>query len=441
MSSTRDDTIEIEMPNPLPDIFGQVTNFDTRMLNIGSEMMEAQLRERPYLPSTQHTHEVGDIVIGKLNTPTYKTILPNIQGTVLATLPNYQIEIQRIDSARKYTVPGSHFNTVHKAKDAQTKKVSRNTSRLVSLGSTLWVQEQYKKDMMKLRGESVLLKRDESNSYIGQIYKGIIVDIQPHTEDPLTIEKTIFVLHVDGISEVYKAKYFQFEIDRNINVPVKAIYKYVADAINTGRPQEIKNAEYKIRDARSAKQDYEKRAKEYADKLEEQEKILATLQKNDKTYTEKSLAEQFAMIKKHAHIEKAYISVDGNIIVITKMLEALDGNTLKPLDRRFGRMIIRLHYDKNGGSYSIKASNMDFASASGREHPNISTDDNTICWGNNGTEVLSMLQTGSIYLLVDFMITFFSLFPHPSGSPYTNPIEWLNNLQPNTNIKFLEEEI
>ena len=163
----------------------------------------------------------------------------------------------------------------------------------------------------------------------------------------------------------------------------------------------------------------------------EVKKQLSTMKKEeiDPSFIIKTLKE----IKGHSKVQDAYFSVKGSLIVITKMLVGVDPKTdREDPTKEIGRLAFSI---STPITEHIGVINLDFAAFRhiGHEsrqweypycHPNIDAGLN-ICWGENRPDVRKFHRAAQYYQLVDFMITFFSLFPHDSGSPYFDHDEWM----------------
>lgn len=125
-------------------------------------------------------------------------------------------------------------------------------------------------------------------------------------------------------------------------------------------------------------------------------------------------------LKTHKKIEWAFLGQDGNLYFQTYMLCAMDPKTNKEDKRKpVGRFAMCI----NPVGYNVTAWNLDYA-YQGQGHPNLEGAGG-ICLGSNGTLVANLAKEGRFFELADFMILFFSLFPHDTGSPYVPHMEWL----------------
>lgn len=135
--------------------------------------------------------------------------------------------------------------------------------------------------------------------------------------------------------------------------------------------------------------------------------------------TTSDLKEIINDISHNKRIDWAMLTKQGHIIAQTIPLFAFSKKlNQERKDKPIGRFVFYL----NPRYSEIKAVNLDY-SYSGHGHPNLNRDH--ICLGSNATPFTNLLQTGKFYDLLDELVTFFTLFPHDSGSPYVRHSDWL----------------
>ncbi len=180
--------------------------------------------------------------------------------------------------------------------------------------------------------------------------------------------------------------------------------------------------------------------KKYEDYLKKEKDLAGLLtSKTETLFTVKDLAREIADIKKNINVDDAYVSKNGNFIIKTKMMYAVDNDTGKVTKKAIGRFIIRVKYPQGRGSnFDIRIENLDYiwipnipmseynSIPQGTFHPNIAQGMD-VCWGDNRNQLYKMLGQGLLFQSVDYMINFLSLFPQDDGaSPYVNYDTWLD---------------
>lgn len=162
--------------------------------------------------------------------------------------------------------------------------------------------------------------------------------------------------------------------------------------------------------------------------LKKELKLMPLPKKEEALYSKKHLITLLTQLRAHAKVEDAYLSREGKIIVITKMLYPIKKNK-ENKKSQVGRFSISYNHSSRQGVQRITIVNLDYVlhtDDNSYYHPNIRTD-GSICWGENKQEVENMWSRDELYELTDFIILFLSLFPHDEGSPYTDPEGWLEN--------------
>lgn len=175
-------------------------------------------------------------------------------------------------------------------------------------------------------------------------------------------------------------------------------------------------------------------------KLQTDRKILLStktaLEKSDEGQLDLELIMgRIEELKKHVAIEDAYLAKSGNIIIFTKMLHAVNPQTNKSRRNNVGKFTISLGYS---GSHFLYISNRSYSYADPEEydeddgdapdyndHPNISS--TSVCLGDDQVLVKSMFNAFDLFMLVDYLIQFLTLFPHDAGSPYVDHMHWLEH--------------
>lgn len=166
-----------------------------------------------------------------------------------------------------------------------------------------------------------------------------------------------------------------------------------------------KKKEGTVNSIESAKKDlirYEKTLIALRDKLKGAEGDFLTVA---------SLKEILVELSHHKKVDWAMFTRGGDLVIQTVMLYKIDRESNKEdLSEKMGRFCMLISPTHN----TIQASNMDYR-VNGHYHTNIARSSHDICLGDNEDDVISMIQSGKFYDLVDFMILFFSLHPHDGG--------------------------
>jgi hypothetical protein len=137
--------------------------------------------------------------------------------------------------------------------------------------------------------------------------------------------------------------------------------------------------------------------------------------------TRDSLKDLLTELTHHRKVDWVMMANNGDLIVQTQMLYKIDRKTGEEHKRiPVGRFAMYI----NSVNGSIAAENLDYNVAG---HGHMCLDGSHICLGDNATEVAKMITSGRFYDVIDFMIGFFSIFPHDNGSPYISSEEWLEN--------------
>ena len=132
-------------------------------------------------------------------------------------------------------------------------------------------------------------------------------------------------------------------------------------------------------------------------------------------YTLDRLKADINKLNKHSGVESAYISEEGIICVVTKMLY-----NHNPLDGKKGRLKIgRFYIEMYPSLGTINIYNLDYRyyhpdGLTNYWHPCIKG--KVVCWGEHKYQVEEMLSTAKFFVLTDFIITFLSTYPHSLDS-------------------------
>ena len=243
----------------------------------------------------------------------------------------------------------------------------------------------------------------------------------------------LFLFQVDQVQEVFLPILEQIK---------EMKFLQVINVINRSRKQSLVMLESKRKDYLNGIISKERDLVNYKKNVADLEAQIKTNQIKD--LTKEEVVKLFDLLSKNKKVENAFINMAGEMVVETKMLYAttpveLIENKKKPI----GRMVFRL--STSGIAYCSFA-NLDYCYHSGGittngghyPHPNVSG--GRICSGSNGTLLSNMCQGGQFYELVDFLLVFFSLFPHDSGGPHVQHEVWMATRKPEPKTNPFETE-
>lgn len=298
-----------------------------------------------------------------------------------------------------------------------------------------WVAQQINKKKYKsLVGEQILVTTQANGQPTSRAWEATIVSVAETPRD-------LFVTNlVNG--DIYNCFIYQFEILKEVpqikptikdmtekqKAQNRLVVQRVADTYNNLVNRTTRDLSDDIRYRKASIRDLEIRLKRLQTELVGKEKELKNQTVNN--ITPEQLIEMVEEIESHEMVRKAFISKEGNIIIITKMLNGIDRESDKEMpDKPLGEFVFKICLSQQ----TFIAINLTYINQRRRGgdrdegmllyHPNISG--TNICWGDNINEAHSMLYNGSFYQLIDFAITFFSTFPHEQGAnPYQDFQDW-----------------
>lgn len=167
---------------------------------------------------------------------------------------------------------------------------------------------------------------------------------------------------------------------------------------------------------------YEDQIRIYREKVEKVNKLIEI---SKITVPTDKVFDEIKLLKKHTLVDSIWLSKLGDICVLTKKIKRVDG-TQETRDS-MGRFLIRIECRNDGG---IMVWGLDYI-YEGHPHPHLNSGDyGEVCWGNYSEPMSNLLRELSIYGLVDGIIHFMSLCPHPGGSPYTNYGDYMLHREP-----------
>lgn len=304
-----------------------------------------------------------------------------------------------------------------------------NTSNLTDPQKYL-IQALLKDNGMELLGKQFKLISTYNGLVPAKMYQGVLTAVIAVNGQ---LKNIIFELHLEDNS-TYKASIYQLEplFAWKLKKPTaKQMAEYeknvknkvVLDAIGRLNRQ-INNSLIGVKDSLAGRR---RDFKSYSEAVEAQRKEIERLEaqiaiKTVKDFTLKDIEQEIESIKRNKKIADAYISVNGNLIIITNMLYALDIEGKENKDIEMGRYVFKTPLTGR----DIRAFGLDYKCGSDGSvhwHPNIMG--SGICWGENALEMNNISNSGQLYELADLLIVFFSLNPHDGGSPYIDFESWM----------------
>lgn len=302
----------------------------------------------------------------------------------------------------------------------------------------IWIQQQLEKDKNSLIGLEVRIVARPNGTVVSSLHDGTIVTIDDST-DP-----AVFSIDLED-KATYKCQLYQIEPLKNVkpdkqsqkdiqNAKALKVIKQIASShssvVNTQNRRLKEDLAYKERDLKARQEQVVSLQRSIGE-------LKNNLPQEDNMTSGAELLKMVNELKKHDKVKSAFITTKGNIIVITHLLNAIDRDTDTEIkDKPMGQFLFK--FFTAADMISIEATNLTYWMYRNRDgsylgqgypHPNISG--TSICWGNNDIEVHSMKKLGQYYALLDFAITFFSLFPHADRSnPYIDFEEWYERKDP-----------
>lgn len=244
------------------------------------------------------------------------------------------------------------------------------------------------------------------------------------------------------------SKFYLFQLDLLDQKPAKPtdikkqILKLIVEKASNQRRIEASRLVDNITGFKNTLKSLSEQTKKYEQDLKNGEERQQDLAKTTEI-TEEFLINQIKSTKKHSLVDTAYITKTGHIIVKTKSLKAIINTKdvrfleyIKGINLDIGKFVFHISYHGDTWRF-FSADNIDWGCCDCHgydnsdhthrdyyPHPNIK-DSKAVCFGSNENDAYAMWRMGQIYQLVDFMITFFSTFPHDNGSPYIGYEQWL----------------
>ncbi len=339
---------------------------------------------------------------------------PNIQQFILG----------EIDRRKRTEGLSKHYVQILKA-DVPSSSLSSKQS---------WAWDQFHKDKKKLIGEGVSLFCDSAGREAplsSQRNNGNIIGFKRARDGMPRIN-----VHW-GDDEVIPVWLYQIEITRdNPHLTTKERKKLAIDTfsekISKSINQEKTSLTTQYKTATRYTRNYVLKHKEYQAKKKNLKEKLDTWR--DKVFKASDLDEEIKLIKNHDKVVDAYLSEGGKIIVLTKNLKAVQGE--KETGLELGRFVISIGYGEHRG---IAINNRDWICRGEYGSPYLNR--TSTCWGINDKEVEEMHKRGKVFQLTDFIITFYSLFPHGGGTPHIDADEWLEERKRTENDSLIERKI
>lgn len=307
----------------------------------------------------------------------------------------------------------------------------------------LGLLNELEKNPKALNGEPVLIIKSADGGYWSSYpYKGMILKanyvgnkyILTVLYHPIEGEdwigeriETVELYQVEQVRDLYQPKATQLKDIKFLNVLA---------LLNKSRQRAALEQQRVARDLEASIRSMQKDIARYEEKLKYTQTLIEKNRVAD--LTKEEMLGFFRQIGKNKKVDNAYVTLGGEMIVETKMLYATTPVQLKVnKDKPIGRMVFKL--SSQGISYCSFA-NLDYCyhpdgnTRNGHyPHPNVSG--NAVCYGDNGTLLEGMARNAQWYELIDFLILFFSLFPHDTGTPHIPHDRWMDHkvIEPKTN--------
>ena len=329
-------------------------------------------------------------------------------------------------------------------------KLTRTQKKLVSL---------FKRKKQDLIGMTVFIVANENGGYLTSRARVMILKLP---RDPL---KNPFTTQFPE-GRIFNAHLWQIETaEAFIKQPdsVAQIVTKVVKNANILANDEYKNMLARVNERKGNATHLEENLQKTKIQLSKYQAKLKTFKQN--SIKEYHIAGEIKNIRKHAKIKSAYVTTQGNIIVKTKMLYKIDAKTNK-VDRKveIGEFIFKFNLDMSrdlgrrvrgfnttyyvcnccvgSGEHGYSHEGLNHALSFG--HPVLGE---FLCAGDHEIEVKDMLHKLNLYLLVDFLVLLFSIYPEDNeGSPFISYEQWDKYHKPlednfTTPSEFMEEKI
>lgn len=292
-----------------------------------------------------------------------------------------------------------------------------------------------KENIKSLNGEPVVvIKSTDGGIYTSYPYKGMILNAKPMGDN---FSLTVFFTPTDrepwNGERIEAVQLFQV-------IPVRAIeaateeqkkemrFFNLLNAINGEKNKNAVQLDRSIREHKELVVSLTRDIERYERKLTELEEALEKSKANNLTV--EGMLDSFRELGKNKKIFNAFVTDAGKMVVETEMIYVISSKAkIQKEDKRkkVGRLVFEL---TTKGISTCRITNLDycFHEAGNPTHyslPHVA--DYVICRGSNEALLDNLAKAGSFYELADFLILFFSLFPHDSGIPRVNHGTWYKN--------------
>lgn len=312
-----------------------------------------------------------------------------------------------------------------------------NVRHALGIGTRL-LDDQYplyfklKENIKSLNGEPVLIVRAPNGHPLeGYPYKGMILNTK---EIGGNYSLTVFFQTIEQETwdheRIESIQLYQVIPVRSgfvITEQQKKDMKFfnLLNIINAKKNESVINTERSLREHKESMMSMQRDVERYERKITELEEVLEKSKSN--ALTLEGMLDSFRELGKNKKVFNAFLKEDGKMIIETEMIYATSPKTQKADKRKkVGRLAFEL---TTNGIGNCKFVNLDYCYHSpeypGSHYylPNVKN--MNVCYGDNGVLMDNLAREGSFYELVDFLILFFSLFPHDTGAPYIGHIKWL----------------
>lgn len=236
---------------------------------------------------------------------------------------------------------------------------------------------------------------------------------------------------VKGWGDLYDISEFKGDKDPSIVIPSStssnAAISILLEGMNKYKTDELTNVKRQLATEKKHVRSYLASAERARRSRELLRQRLSAM--SDSLLGGTDLLNELEQIQKHSLVEEVYLSNYGNIFIKTKMLNLISRDTMEDTGIQLGQMLFRYSYSSRP---EVMAHNLSYDDSNHHGHPNLKH--GKICRGENEIEINNMFKAQQLYVLTDFLITFFTLYPQDGGDPFIGFESWLEERRKNTSF-------
>lgn len=296
------------------------------------------------------------------------------------------------------------------------------------------------KNIKALNGLAILITRSEDGSYFNAYpYRAMVLNAKTHGAGYILTTlwypsdnegwngekiEEVYLYQIDPVQDTFSPKTENMKDMKFLRA---------LTLINTSRNRNIADLERKRRDYVIGVAGKEKDIEAYKKEIVRLDAHIKDARVTD--LTKEEITKFFRYFDKNKRIENAYFTTAGEMIVETKMLYAMHPEKMiEDKDKPVGRLVFRL---SPNGIENSRFANLDYCyhKSGGGCYPLPNVSGSNICYGDNGTMLNNFLKNGEFYETTDFLLVFFSLFPHDKGTPHVRHEVWMEGreIEPKVN--------